>query len=108
MSDEFGASAGMNEADRLRLAFYLQLSRRQREIVCGVLRGMTNREIAATTYVVPGAVANRLTEIYAKLDEVPGAVVSRRAARFDVVRFFGDFFTRYPELDKVGERLTSI
>jgi hypothetical protein len=105
MNDPIAAKVWMNAADRQRLAFYLQLPRRQREIVCGVLRGLTNQQIAAEMIVVPGVVANRLTEIYARLEQVQGAVPSGRAARFDLVRFFGDFFERYPELDGVVDCL---
>ncbi len=106
MSDQVAANVEMNMADRQRLAFYLQLSRRQREIVCGVLRGLTNQQIAEAMVVVPGVIGNRLTEIYARLEQVQGAVPSGRAARFDLVRFFGDFFERYPDLNGIVEHLS--
>ncbi len=88
-----------------RLAFYLSLSHRRRQIVRHVAQHLDNIEIAARLYIVPGAVANHLTVIYLKLQETgycPDCGHYKRAA---LVGFFGDFFQDYPEIAEAEESL---
>ena len=47
---------------------WLLLSRREREIVTLIARGMDNREISASLHIAPQTVKNRVSDIYTKLD----------------------------------------
>jgi DNA-binding NarL/FixJ family response regulator len=44
------------------------LSRRERQIVAAVARGLSNREIAAETGIAPQTVKNHLSTIFDKLE----------------------------------------
>ncbi|MCC7451583.1 MAG: helix-turn-helix transcriptional regulator [Anaerolineae bacterium] len=81
-----------------RMAFYLRLSRRQREVVWCVARCMDNTQIAHALCIVPGAVANHLTKIYRLFQEAGYCPEGKHYKRSDLVGFFGDFFSEYPEL----------
>ncbi len=86
------------EDDTRLLRFYVGLTPRQREVLQLVSMGMSNREAAARLFVAPSVVAGHLTNIYGEIACVEGLPVAQ-PNRYVVVRLFGDFFERYPELD---------
>lgn len=70
---------------------------RQREVLRLVSDGMTNKEVAESLCIAPSVVAEHLTNIYAELDIHLAS--TDRPNRRTVLRLYGTFFDRHPDLD---------
>jgi DNA-binding NarL/FixJ family response regulator len=80
------------------LQFYVGLTVRQREVLQLVSNGLSNQEIAGRLCIAPSVVAGHLTNIYEQM-AVIDEISDKRPNRYHAVRYFSDFFHRYPELD---------
>lgn len=76
----------------MRSQFYAALTERQRQIVRQVICGQSNKEIAFDLSIVPGVVAEYLSEIYARLDNAIPANGLQHSNRARLISFFGDYF----------------
>lgn len=86
----------VDDAQLVRL--YVKLTRRQREVLQLVSTGLTNSEAGRCLYIAPSVVAEHLTCIYetlATLESLP----CNRPNRYVLIRLYGDFFLRHPEMD---------
>jgi len=88
----------MNPEDRQLMSLYLNLTRRQREIVCWVQQGLSNSEVAEQLCIAPSVVAGHLTNIYAELNAHNGSDPNFRANRYTLIRLFTSFFDQHPEM----------
>lgn len=84
--------------DRQLLKLYVKLTPRQREVLQLVSTGFSNHEAGRRLHVAPSVVAGHLTQIYETLAALE-ALPQRKANRYILIRLYGDFFKRYPELD---------
>ncbi len=80
------------------MSTYLHFTRRQREVVYWVQRGLSNPEVARRLCVAPSVVAGHLTNIYAELSTYDGDDPEFRANRYTLIRWFTGFFESYPEM----------
>lgn len=87
--------------DSQLLHFYLNLTRRQREVACLASRGLTNREIAEKLCIAPSVVAGHLTNVYADLvDNILYDLDEKQySKRYALIRLLTGFFERHPEMD---------
>lgn len=76
--------------------FYINLSRRKREVLQLVSAEYSNPEIAKRLCIEPCVVAEHLTEIYGDLATLDG--VSQKPRRYTVIRLYSGFFERHPDL----------
>lgn len=81
---------------------YLNLTRRQREVLYWAQRGLTNAEIAERLCIAPCVVAEHLTNIYAELSALDGSDPEFRANRYTLIRWFTGFFEQHPEMIPVS------
>jgi len=85
--------------DRSQLmSAYLNLTRRQREVVYWVQQGLSNPEVAQQLCIAPSVVAGHLTNIYAELNAHNGDDPNFRANRYTLIRLFTGFFEQHPEI----------
>jgi hypothetical protein len=83
------------------LAFYKDLTQRQREVLELASLGLTNREIAAALYVEPCVIAEHLTNIYDRMRPL----VKRPPNRYLLIRHVTLLFVAYPSLCRYEEAL---
>jgi hypothetical protein len=93
--------------DNQLLSFYINLTRRQREVVELASEGRTNHEIGAILCIAPCVVAGHLTNVYQQLCIVEGLDPKYRPNRYTIIRLFGGFFERHPELTSFTRQLKS-
>ena len=77
---------------------YLNLTRRQREVVYLVQQGLSNHEVASQLCIAPSVVAGHLTNIYDELSVYNGDGLDFRANRYTLIRLFTGFFEHHPEM----------
>lgn len=77
---------------------YLNLTRRQREVVYWVQQGLSNPEVAKQLCIAPSVVAGHLTNIYDELSTHNGNDPDFRANRYTLIRLFTGFFEQHPEM----------
>jgi DNA-binding CsgD family transcriptional regulator len=80
------------------MSTYLNLTRRQREVVYWVQQGFSNPEVAEQLCIAPSVVAGHLTNIYGELSMLQRGDPAFRANRYTLIRLFAGFFDRYPEM----------
>jgi DNA-binding CsgD family transcriptional regulator len=80
------------------MSAYLNLTRRQREVVFWVQQGLSNPEVAAQLCIAPSVVAGHLTNIYAELTIHNSDGPDFRVNRYTLVRLFAGFFEQHPEM----------
>ncbi|WP_119071488.1 response regulator transcription factor [Aggregatilinea lenta] len=80
------------------MSTYLNLTRRQREVVYWVQQGLSNSEVAEQLCIAPSVVAGHLTNIYEELSSHNGDDPDARANRYTLIRLFAGFFDQYPEM----------
>ncbi len=88
----------MNPDHSQLMSTYLNLTRRQREVVYWVQQGLSNSEVAERLCVAPSVVAGHLTNIYAELSNHNGGDPDSRANRYTLIRLFAGFFDQHPEM----------
>ncbi len=88
----------MNLEDRQLMSFYLNLTRRQREVVYWVQQGLSNAEVAERLCIAPSVVAGHLTNIYEELKAINKHDPDFRVNRYMLIRLFASFFVHHPEM----------
>lgn len=88
----------MNLEHDTLMSTYLNLTRRQREVVYWVQQGFTNSEIAENLCIAPSVVAGHLTNIYAELSAFNADDPAVCVNRYTVIRLFTGFFDQHPEM----------
>lgn len=88
----------MNLKQGQLMSAYLNLTRRQREVVYWVQQGLSNPEVAEQLCIAPSVVAGHLTNIYAELSVLNGADPDFHANRYTVIRLFAGFFEQHSEM----------
>ncbi len=84
--------------DHQLMAFYLNLTRRQRDVLQLTSDGYSNPEIAAILCIEPCVVAGHLTNIYGEMSTLESIAADWRSKRYTLIRLFTGFFERHPEL----------
>lgn len=77
---------------------YLNLTRRQREVVYWVQQGLSNQEVADQLCIAQSVVAGHLTNIYRELSTLDGYDSDIRVNRCRLIWLFAGFFEQYPEM----------
>lgn len=77
---------------------YLNLTRRQREVLYWAQQGFSNPDIARMLCIAPSVVAGHLTNVYAELSAYNGYNPDFSANRYTLIRLFTGFFEQYPEM----------
>lgn len=78
----------------LREAFFNSLPPQKQNVVCGVVCGFSNKQIAQSLDIVQGVVAEYLTEVYQRLEifENRHGNFPKTVSRYYLIQFFGDYF----------------
>lgn len=88
----------MNSEHSQLMSVYLNLTRRQREVVYWVQQGLSNPEVGEQLCIAPSVVAGHLTNIYEQLSAINGHDPGFRANRYILIRLFTGFFESHPEM----------
>lgn len=80
------------------MSLYLNLTRRQREVVYWVQQGLSNPEVAEQLCIAPSVVAGHLTNIYEELKTINEHDPGFRVNRYTLIRLFTGFFDQHPEM----------
>lgn len=88
----------MNLDDRQLMSLYLNLTRRQREVVYWVQQGLSKAEVAEQLCIAPSVVAGHLTNIYEELKMFNEHNPGFRVNRYMLIRLFASFFDQHPEM----------
>lgn len=78
-------------------SFYINLTRRQREVLKLASDGYSNPDIAKKLCIEPCVVAGHLTNIYGELTALGYLDDQYRPKRYALIRLFIGFFERHPE-----------
>lgn len=80
------------------MSLYLNLTRRQREVVYWVQQGLSNPKVAEQLCIAPSVVAGHLTNIYEELKAINEHDPGFRVNRYMLIRLFTSFFDQHPEM----------
>ncbi len=84
--------------DHQLMDLYLNLTRRQRDVLQLTSDGYSNPEIAEILCVEPCVIAGHLTNIYGEMSTLETLTTEWRSKRYTLIRLFSVFFERHPEL----------
>lgn len=80
------------------LNFYQGLTSRQKDVAFHVAHGLTNQEIAEALYIEPSVVAEHLTVIFSKFQQVIQYYPDKHGARYRLIHWLTTLLIAYPDL----------
>lgn len=86
------------------LDFYTSLTERQQEVAALTAQGMTNQEIAEALVIEVAVVAEHLTPIFSKFQQVIQYCPDKHGTRYRLIHWLTRLFVQYPYLPFMRKR----
>jgi hypothetical protein len=80
------------------LDFYHSLTERQKDVAVLTAQGLTNQEIAESLYIEPKVVAEHLTAIFSKFQQMIQYCPDKHGTRYRLIHWLTRLFIQHPEL----------